>query len=244
MSGSLIAIEGIDGAGTTTQARLLKDWLVKSKVPAMLTCEPSDRPVGRLIREILKHRIQGVNTASIALLFAADRLDHQEAEVVPARERGQVVVTDRYVYSSLAYQSMDQDPSWVAAINRLATEPDLTVYIRLDPDRARQRRLARGDDGEFFETVEFQERISAIYDQLFGSSPASGYWVLGEDGQWDRRGGSECFRGSGSMAHARIGRSPSWAVLDGSLAVEAVHVQLRTLALNVISNTSKKQVSP
>src|SRR5512139_742195 len=114
IEGLFIAIEGIDGAGTTTQAKLLFDGLRARGLPVHLTREPSDGPIGVLIRQILTGRVvvpglQGPRApdwATMALLFAADRLDHVEAEIAPNLADGVTVVSDRYDYSSVAYQSV------------------------------------------------------------------------------------------------------------------------------------------
>ena len=172
--GSLIALEGIDGAGTTTQARLLVDSLCQAGQRAHLTREPSDGPLGRLIRQVLRHQTGPVDRAALALLFAADRVDHLQREIEPMLAQGAHVVTDRYVYSSLAYQSMDLELEWVATINTLAPEADLTIYLRVDPQTAAQRRGSRGAGAELFETDAQQQRICAIYDTMFGSSPNAG----------------------------------------------------------------------
>src|SRR5690349_6199392 len=99
-SGLLIAVEGADGAGTTTQCRRLVDWLRASGREAHLTREPSTGPVGALIRQVLAGTHASFDPTALALLFAADRLDHIAREIAPARDRGAVVVTDRYVLSS------------------------------------------------------------------------------------------------------------------------------------------------
>src|SRR5262249_48635759 len=105
----LVVLEGLDGAGTTTQARRLGAALEAAGPPAGLTREPSDGPVGRLLREMLTggHALPGgaaISQATFSLLFAADRLDHLQREVEPALARGAVVVSDRWYHSSLAYQ--------------------------------------------------------------------------------------------------------------------------------------------
>jgi len=227
MTGRLIAIEGIDGAGTTTQAHLLVDWLNGAGHRAHFTCEPSTGPVGRLLREILQHRTEHpVDAAAVALLFAADRVDHVRHEVAPRLAQGVHVVTDRYVYSSLAYQSLDQDPAWVAEINRLAPEPDLTLYVRTPPEVARARREARGSGQELFEIHELQQRISAQYDAIFGSTPDRGSWVPDPT----RSDWIQVDPRPGSGFH---GRRPVTAILDGCLPVAELHQQLRGLVARV-----------
>jgi dTMP kinase len=227
--GRLIALEGIDGAGTTTQARLLADWLSDHGAPASLTREPSGGPLGLLLRDILSHRTREVDRAALALLFAADRLDHLAAEVEPLLGRGGHVVTDRYVYSSLAYQSMDLDLPWVAAINRRAPEPDLTIYLRVDPAVAARRRSTRDRQAEVFETNAEQQRIASIYDAFFGSTAAAGSWRLDP-------GGSDWIPVDPARIRpelGRVGRAPCWAVVDGEQPVDHVHSRLKKLVRKI-----------
>jgi dTMP kinase len=114
MRGLLVALEGIDGAGNTTQARLLARWLKRRGMEVLLTKEPTRGDVGRLIRARLR---KGVKDPLVdTLLFAADRAEHVAKVIAPGMRRGLVVVTDRYVESSIAYQGAEgADPSWVEA---------------------------------------------------------------------------------------------------------------------------------
>ncbi|GBC69411.1 Thymidylate kinase [archaeon HR01] len=129
--GYLIAVEGVDGAGKTTQARLLVRKLERMGVKAVYTCEPSDSPVGRLVRRHLRKNL-GLSEESVALLFAADRLEHLKNFIYPGLARGLTIVSDRYIHSSIAYQSAATGRrEWVEAINSLAPEPDLSIFIDL-----------------------------------------------------------------------------------------------------------------
>jgi len=224
--GAFVTIEGIDGAGTTTQARLLVDWLNERGCTAHLTWEPSTGPVGLLLRDILARRTREIDPAAVALLFAADRVDHVRHEVEPHLARGEHVVSDRYVYSSLAYQSQQQDLQWVAAINHLAPDPDLTVYLRTDPELARQRRARRGSAEEIFERDELQQQIAAKYDELLGSSSAAGSWGLDPTG-------SGWIRQDPTGSRPPLPWRPAAAILDGALAVDTLQSQLRTLVQKV-----------
>ena len=231
----LIAIEGIDGAGTTTQSRLLVDWMNANGLPAYLTCEPSQGPIGLLLRQILSHQMRPLDSASLALLFAADRTDHLQNEIAPQLAQGNHVITDRYVYSSLAYQSLDQDLGWLAEINRMAPEPALTVYLRTDPDMARERLKARKSQRDLFEVLELQRRIAMNYDAILGSSMTDGAWVLDPAGsRWSHR---PPLIPEKKMVHRRLlpdlERQPQCAILDGSLSVETLHEQLRELIAKV-----------
>jgi len=140
--GIFVVVEGIDGAGTTTQTNRLVATLRARGLPAMATREPSDGPIGTQIRQILTGRLVIRPAAggcappcwpTLALLFAADRVDHLEAEVMPNLRDGVIVVSDRYDHSSVAYQGAStDDPSvvaWIRAINAKARRPDLTLVL-------------------------------------------------------------------------------------------------------------------
>jgi dTMP kinase len=227
--GKLIAIEGIDGAGTTTQAAMLVTALESRGRSIHLTAEPSSGPVGLLIRQVLRGAHPELGPAALALLFAADRLHHVAAEIEPRLALGVDVVTDRFVYSSLAYQSASLDPAWVAAINREAPEPDLTLYLRVDPEAARARRSARGGGEELFDGEQTQREVSARYDLLLGDGariaedPRRG----GEPGA-DRRilldpdpGGSTRIRSDPHRPGLGV-RTPHVVVIDGNRAIHAI----------------------
>jgi dTMP kinase len=147
----------------------------------LTTREPSDGPIGTQIRQALAGRLSlpdrlGPLTApTLALLFAADRVDHAAAEVEPALARGAVVLCDRYLLSSLAYQTADllrSNPTlaqaealeWISQINAHARAPDLTLFLSIAPKVAAQRRAARGGRPELFEAEAFQESTARLYE--------------------------------------------------------------------------------
>ncbi len=170
-AGRFIVLEGIDGSGTTTQAQHLVAALQQQGRQALFTCEPSSGPIGKQIRQLLSSA--GGDDASrawdtLALLFAADRLDHVAREIRPALAAGSLVVCDRYDLSSYAYQSATALPStdplpWIRALNQRAPRPDLTLVLDVDPDIAEQRRLARGLPAELFERRDLQRRLAQLY---------------------------------------------------------------------------------
>ncbi len=161
--GIFFALEGIDGAGTTTQRELLGEHVRSKGHEVLLTNEPSGGPIGQLIRAVLTKKIEMVEPA-LALAFAADRLDHLQHEIEPAVARGAVVLSDRYVMSSLAYQSLDLPSEWVQQINALARVPDATFFLRVSPETAAGRREARGGPEERFDDLTVQERIARSYE--------------------------------------------------------------------------------
>ena len=175
--GLFIVFEGIDGAGTTTQCRLLADRL-RSEAPdrpVHETAEPSGGPIGTQIRHVLKERVvattalglrQPFDRKALALLFAADRLDHVACEIEPLVEAGWVVMSDRYVLSSLTYQGMDAPPVWVAAINRFAPAPDLMIFLEVSPEDAWKRIRAARPGREIFETPETLATVAGAYRDM------------------------------------------------------------------------------
>jgi dTMP kinase len=162
--GAFICVEGLDASGKTTQSKLLVKNLRRKGFNAIYTTEPSKGRIGRLIR---RHVLLGENRLSVvleALLFSADRIDHLEREVMPALKDKKIVVSDRYLYSSLAYQgAAGLDLKWIEEINRWAVKPDLTVYIDIPPEVVLQR-LKRKKS--VMETLHNQERVRDIYLKL------------------------------------------------------------------------------
>jgi len=169
--GKFIVLEGIDGAGTSTQAELLANWMRERKLPVHLTREPSTGRIGQVIREWLAEpadlRVGAPATLlrhhALALLFAADRLDHLAREVEPQLAQGVHVVSDRYLLSSLAYQSLACDRDWVAEINREARPADLTILLDLPAEQAMKRVVSRERKPELFEKLEVQEKVRKLY---------------------------------------------------------------------------------
>jgi dTMP kinase len=184
VTGRLIVIEGLDGAGTTTQARRLVEHLGAS---AHLTREPSDGPVGRLIREMLTgaHAIEGasISQSTFGLLFAADRLDHLQREVEPAIAAGKTVVSDRWYHSSLAYQGTGADRDWIATLNARARRPDLTVFLNVRPDVAAKRRADAKRREELFEALRMQIEVDAGYKATIEELRAAGERIEILDGE-------------------------------------------------------------
>ena len=183
----LIVLEGLDGAGTTTQARRLVEHLRPRGQPAHLTREPSDGPIGRLIREMLtgQHAMPGrpISQSTFGLLFAADRLDHIEREVDPQIAAGTTVVSDRWYHSSLAYQGTGADRDWIAVLNSRARRPDLTIFLQVRPEVAAQRRVAAGRVQELFEDLHTQREVDAGYRATLAELTAAGERIEVVDGE-------------------------------------------------------------
>jgi dTMP kinase len=158
-----IVLEGLDGAGTTTQARKLNDYFTQRGTDSFLTFEPTDGAIGTFTRELLT----GADTVShrvLGLLFAADRLAH--SHVVRAQlDAGRAVVCDRYLLSSIAYQTLDPDISaeWVAEVNHGCAVPDLTIFVDVPVAECLQRIHARAEDRTIYEREDRLQTILANY---------------------------------------------------------------------------------
>lgn len=183
IDGLFIVIEGVDGAGTTTQTKELAASLAKRGLPVHATREPSDGPIGVMIRQVLTGRlvVPGLHGPrpptwkTMALLFAADRSDHVEAEIEPNLRDGVTVISDRYYHSSVAYQTATapegagkrgEVAAWVREINRYARRPDLTLVLDIPPDVAARRRTQRGTGQEIYDDLELQRELTRFYAEI------------------------------------------------------------------------------
>ncbi|MFF1543803.1 dTMP kinase [Streptomyces sp. NPDC058291] len=175
-NGFFIALEGGDGAGKSTQAEALAEWIRAKGHEVVLTREPGATPVGKRLRSILLDvSSAGLSHRAEALLYAADRAEHVDTVVRPALERGAVVITDRYVDSSVAYQGAGRDlsPTEIARISRWATDglvPHLTVLLDVSPEAARER-FTEAPDRLESEPAEFHARVRAGFLTLAAADP-------------------------------------------------------------------------
>ena len=158
--GAFICIEGLDGCGKTTQAKLLVKKLQKSH-NAVYTAEPSRGKIGTFIRKSYLYGERRLSSVVEALLFAADRLEHVESEILPALNQGELVISDRYVYSSLAYQgAAGLSLEWIEKINEQALRPDFAIFIDVDPKTVMHRLKPRKS---VMENLETQRKVREIY---------------------------------------------------------------------------------
>lgn len=177
-SGIWITLEGGDGSGKTTQANLLESWLTGAGHAVLRTREPGGSEVGHLIRDIVLHHRGDIAPRAEALLYAADRAHHVATVVRPALQRGDVVLQDRYLDSSVAYQGAGRvlDATEIRELSLWAAEgalPDLTVLLDLDPATARTR-LDSADkpfDRLEAEKAEFHGRVRDAYLALAAAEP-------------------------------------------------------------------------
>lgn len=164
--GIFICIEGLDGCGKTTQAKLLVKKL-KKRHDAVYTAEPSRGQMGRFIKKHYLHADSRGSAVAEALLFAADRVEHLKSEVLPALEKGKIVVSDRYVFSSLAYQgAAGLDLKWIEEVNKHAVRPDLALFIDVDPKTVTGR-LKRKKS--VMENLETQLKVREVYSKYVGN---------------------------------------------------------------------------
>src|SRR5262245_10779840 len=169
-----IVFEGLDGAGTTTQAARLHAYFTQRGASGFLTNEPTSDPIGTFIRRLLtgKERGTGGNTyrpdeRAMGLLFAADRLAHSSV-IEEARARGTHVICDRYLLSSMAYQTLDASitAEWVIDVNRGCAIPDLTLFVAVPVDMCLERIGARNAEKSIYESKSQLEKIAANYERM------------------------------------------------------------------------------
>jgi dTMP kinase len=180
--GALIVIEGIDGAGSTTQSGMLVKWLAGVGIPGTATSEPSKGPIGVTIRQHLGRHLELGGPQAEALAFAADRMDHVVSEVEPSLAQGVTVVADRYYLSSLAYQALGCDLAWLLEINRFALRPDLTVFLSVPAEVGMDRLSGRENRERFEEDRDELARIAGLYDAAIGLLAQHGEVVRVIDG--------------------------------------------------------------
>ncbi len=157
-----IVLDGIDGAGTTTHSKLLAGFLSLKGLKTYLTREPSNSEIGKLLRIYLKD--ERIPASTDALLFAADRVLHYKNEIKKKLEEGYIVISDRYIESSIAYQSSQSDEitiEWIENLNLFAGEPDLTIILDIDPKISLSRK--NQEFLEKFEDTSLLDKVRRVY---------------------------------------------------------------------------------
>ena len=159
-----ICVEGLDASGKTTHAHRLVRSLLERGYEALYTTEPSSGQIGKFVRTYILQREKRIPTTVEALLFAVDRVDHVESTIKPAIKDRKIVVSDRYIYSSLAYQgATGLNPNWIEEINKFAISPDLAIYIDVPPEIVIKRLRRKKSVMENFET---QRKVREVYMRL------------------------------------------------------------------------------
>lgn len=185
--GFFIVLEGPDGAGISTQAAILRSNLAGRGLPVIATKEPTSGPIGSIVRQALSHRLvyppsEPVGDDVMALLYAADRLDHLRAVVQPRLRAGTHVICDRYRLSSYAYQGLTLGQEWVRQLNSRSIAPDLTLFIDVPPEVSQSRIAQRGQAIELYETDERLRPIYANYIELVEAAREVGERIITIDG--------------------------------------------------------------
>lgn len=181
MAGLFISFEGGEGGGKSTQIRLLSERLQAEGSTVLQTREPGGTPLGEAVRNLLQHDDagEGMHSLTELMLFAASRTQHVHQKIRPAIERGEIVLCDRFMDSTTAYQGAARklDPEIVSTINQIAVDsvrPDMTILIDLDPKVGMSRVRARGNgelDRMEQEAIEFFEAVRAGYLKLAAAEP-------------------------------------------------------------------------
>lgn len=165
MKGKLIVLDGPDGSGTTLHSQLLRQKLAKEGYDAILTAEPTDGFVGRFTRRALREN-PPASPAALQLLFCADRAHHLEHLIRPSMKKGKIVVSDRYLHSTLAYgEALGLDLAWLKAVNKPFELPDLTIFLLPDL-KVSLARLSKRTDTDILEGSSLQKKVHAAYHAL------------------------------------------------------------------------------
>lgn len=165
MAGKFIVLEGVDGAGLTTQTNLLANWLSNQNEYVVATSEPTRGMIGGLVRS----RIAGNWSSSmraLRLLMAADTIHHTETAIEPSLNQGKTVICDRYIMSALAYGLVDSSRDWMETVIRGHRKPDAIFYLRVTPVTAIKRLGKKGFSLELFERESYLRKVSENYDIL------------------------------------------------------------------------------
>jgi dTMP kinase len=176
-----VVLEGLDGAGTTTQLKRIDQALERADIPHWITSEPTELPSGRLVRQILKAEVEA-RPETLARLFSADRHEHLYGKggIVERLGRGELVVCDRYVFSSLAYQGLSCGPELPLLLNGAFPLPELLIYFSI-PAAVSMGRVEGRENREIFETKPIQERVSSLYESVISDYESRGLSVLRVD---------------------------------------------------------------
>jgi len=167
--GLLIAFEGIDGAGKTSQAKLLCKALTRDGYNVLYLKEPTDGPYGSRIRALAQEGRDEISPREEFRLFLDDRRQDVAENIKPALEKGSIVVVDRYFYSSIAYQgALGLDPEFINRENRkIALCPDLVIYLSIPAEEAPARiEKIRGDSSNLFERLDYLKKVKSIFDAM------------------------------------------------------------------------------
>jgi dTMP kinase len=174
MRGTYIVLEGPDGSGTTSHTARLSNTLKEQGKKVLLTAEPTDGPIGVHIRQLLTSK-SGIPASALQLLFCADRAMHMERTILPALERGDVIISDRSYLSTLAYgEALGLDVSWLEGVNAPFVKPDLLI-LALPPLTVCLERLGGRSERDLLETDSLQARVHRAYEGMASRNP---HWTV------------------------------------------------------------------
>lgn len=183
ISGKFIVIEGIDGSGKSTQAKLLAE-----RLHALFTYEPTNLPIGALCRSAIRGEID-LSRSALSLMLVADRLEHLKSLIMPAISSGKTVVCDRYYLSNMAYQAGHSlSISDIYALNKshVIPAPDLTVYLKITPELALSRTTSRRGETSVFENLQSLKSIERAYQEALIFVQAEGEYVISVEANEER----------------------------------------------------------
>jgi len=165
MKGKFIVFEGLDGSGLSTQTVMLKEYLLKRGKKVVLTKEQTDNFIGGLIKSALKGHIK-ISPLTLQLMFVADRSQHLDSEIEPAIKEGKIIISDRYLFSTLAFGSLDVNLDFLKMINSKFREPDLTFIIDCPPNICLKRISKERFHAELYEEKNRLEKVRKNYLSL------------------------------------------------------------------------------
>ncbi len=160
-----IVFEGLDGSGSTTQAKILREKLTKENFPVIHTSEPTENRIGKVVREILQKKWK-TSPETLQLLFCADRGEHLYSEIEPALQEGKFVISDRYYLSTLAFGKVDLKLDWLKVLNQKFRKPDLTFLLNVGVGECLRRIEERGAEKELFEKKSYLEKVWENYLEI------------------------------------------------------------------------------
>ena len=162
MRGKFIVFEGIDGAGSTTQTELLFKNLKAKGKKVVKTCEPTDGPIGKLIRQALRHELK-FSWDTLQLMYSSDRADHLDKLIVPAIKNENVVISDRYFFSTYAYGELNLDGKWLRSLSLNFPIPNITFLVDVPASVAIDRINTSRGKNELYEKQKLLERVRVNY---------------------------------------------------------------------------------
>jgi dTMP kinase len=170
--GKFIAIEGLDGSGTTSQVQRLSEYFYREKIPALFTQEPTNNVIGGVARGCLTGDLKIPSAAGLQLLFAADRANHLEKEIIPSLSKGTNVITKRYFLSSIAYGSvLINDQDWLWKINDQFLMPDLTILLKISAKTRIERIGQAALELNLFSDEESLKKVWQTYEAISKKYP-------------------------------------------------------------------------